>query len=385
MPASFQPSFKHDILQVQNIQYDQPPYDDMRPDSHHGVNASVWAHSSPFASASPDMQNGSMLRELYSEPDLEQAMPQGHAQSHYHQYQNPATSDWALQQQQQQQYHHQPIHSQRSEFTSAPRRATFPYVRQDMESGPYHSPASYMPEPMASPYGSRVEPLYNDQIPLEERHYQPGHQPGPVYLSPHTGEARSIKIEEAMPPTGYYHGPVHSRPGSSHGLDCMNGAGLPFVSPHTGLPVQHTDDAASKETQYLRRRCFNCHTTEPPSWRRSTLNPGKIVCNKCGLYERTHLRARPLRFDELRAGNKGRKNSIVKGPVGVTGPSASGAPPPVPVPSETSPKQSSGKVKKEPREYPLNRRASVSSTTSSVHSATSDWDDNGKHFSVVIS
>ncbi|KAJ7688685.1 hypothetical protein B0H17DRAFT_897758, partial [Mycena rosella] len=63
----------------------------------------------------------------------------------------------------------------------------------------------------------------------------------------------------------------------------------------------HTDDAASKETQYLRRRCFNCHTTEPPSWRRSTLNPGKIVCNKCGLYERTHLRARPLRFDELRA------------------------------------------------------------------------------------
>ncbi|KAK7015612.1 hypothetical protein R3P38DRAFT_2518817, partial [Favolaschia claudopus] len=39
-------------------------------------------------------------------------------------------------------------------------------------------------------------------------------------------------------------------------------------------------------------RCFNCHTTEPPSWRRSTLNPGKIVCNKCGLYERTHLRAR---------------------------------------------------------------------------------------------
>ncbi|KAJ7778535.1 hypothetical protein B0H16DRAFT_1230021, partial [Mycena metata] len=63
----------------------------------------------------------------------------------------------------------------------------------------------------------------------------------------------------------------------------------------------HTDDAASKATQYLRRQCFTCHTTEASSWRRSTLNPGKIVCNKCGLYERTHLRARPLRFDELRA------------------------------------------------------------------------------------
>lgn len=80
-----------------------------------------------------------------------------------------------------------------------------------------------------------------------------------------------------------------------------------YMNPHVSLPVMHTDDAASKETQYLRRRCFNCHTTEPPSWRRSTLNPGKIVCNKCGLYERTHLRPRPHRFDELRAGSKARK------------------------------------------------------------------------------
>ncbi|TFK72016.1 hypothetical protein BDN72DRAFT_836804 [Pluteus cervinus] len=129
-----------------------------------------------------------------------------------------------------------------------------------------------------------------------------------------------------------------------------------YLSPHTGLPVQHTDDAASKETQYLRRRCFNCHTTEPPSWRRSTLNPGKIVCNKCGLYERTHLRPRPLRFDELRAGNKARKQS--KGTV--------------------SPKQQKvALVKKEPREYGLVRRSSVSSS-SSVHSGSgaSDWDDN---------
>ncbi|KZP31956.1 hypothetical protein FIBSPDRAFT_723725, partial [Athelia psychrophila] len=42
----------------------------------------------------------------------------------------------------------------------------------------------------------------------------------------------------------------------------------------------------------LRQRRFNCHMTEPPSWRRSTLNLGKIVCNKCGLSgsTRTHLR-----------------------------------------------------------------------------------------------
>lgn len=90
--------------------------------------------------------------------------------------------------------------------------------------------------------------------------------------------------------------------------------GMPPMPVGISHPVQHTDDAASKETQFLRRRCFNCHTTEPPSWRRSTLNPGKIVCNKCGLYERTHLRPRPLRFDELRAGNKQRKNSVASPP-----------------------------------------------------------------------
>lgn len=43
------------------------------------------------------------------------------------------------------------------------------------------------------------------------------------------------------------------------------------------IAVMHTDDANSKETQFLRRRCFNCRTTDPPSWRRSTLNTGKIV------------------------------------------------------------------------------------------------------------
>lgn len=95
----------------------------------------------------------------------------------------------------------------------------------------------------------------------------------------------------------------------------------PMNAPVDVISVMHTDDAASKETDFLRRRCFNCHSTDPPSWRRSTLSPGKIVsaralvsgvpcayhyhffgfkaCNKCGLYERTHGRPRPLRFDEL--------------------------------------------------------------------------------------
>ena len=65
------------------------------------------------------------------------------------------------------------------------------------------------------------------------------------------------------------------------------------------------------------------------------------MCNKCGPYECTHLRARPLRFDELGTGNKARKGGKVGSPKGGAA-----------------------------------RRCGVSSTGSSS-AATSDWDDSG--------
>ncbi|KAF7297225.1 hypothetical protein MIND_00955600 [Mycena indigotica] len=54
--------------------------------------------------------------------------------------------------------------------------------------------------------------------------------------------------------------------------------------------AQLFSDNPSGSTQFLRRACFSCGTSDPPSWRRSTVNPGKIVCNRCGLYERTKSR-----------------------------------------------------------------------------------------------
>ena len=199
------------------------------------------------------------------------------------------------------------------------RRATYPYVRHDQ------------------PY------------PSYEQHYPWRQEPYPPY---HDFEDPNIKLEDTPPLPVQQQSNFYRSPPSCHQIP------MPYLPPpHNNLPVQHTDDAASKETQYLRRRCFNCHTTEPPSWRRSTLNPGKIVCNKCGLYERTHLRPRPLRFDELRSRSKSRKPSKL-------------------IPS---PKQSKmAMIKKEPAEFGLDRRSSVSSA-SSVHSGSgaSDWDDNG--------
>ena len=184
------------------------------------------------------------------------------------------------------------------------RRASFPYVRHEQ------------------PY-----PTYE-----QEQHYSWRQEPYSPY---HDFEDPNIKLKDAM---------IQQQSNSYRSPPPCHQMPMPYLHPpHNNLPVQHTDDAASKETQYLRRRCFNCHTTEPPSWRRSTLNPGKIVCNKCGLYERTHLRPRPLRFDELRSRSKARKPSK----------------------SITSPK-----IKKEPADFGLNRCSSVSSA-SSIHSAYS--------------
>lgn len=39
----------------------------------------------------------------------------------------------------------------------------------------------------------------------------------------------------------------------------------------------YTDDAATKLSDRVRRRCFNCCTTDTSTWRRSSLNPGKVV------------------------------------------------------------------------------------------------------------
>ncbi|KAJ7145802.1 von Willebrand factor type A domain-containing protein [Mycena epipterygia] len=79
------------------------------------------------------------------------------------------------------------------------------------------------------------------------------------------------------------------------------GASTEQTTSHASRPVlMHCDDAASKETQYLRRKCSNCQTSSPPSWRRSLSDPTKILCNKCGLSERS-MSGRGLKRSNLRS------------------------------------------------------------------------------------
>ena len=42
----------------------------------------------------------------------------------------------------------------------------------------------------------------------------------------------------------------------------------------------YTDDVSTKLNDRIRRRCFNCCTTDTSTWRRSSLNPGKVVSKK---------------------------------------------------------------------------------------------------------
>ncbi|KAI0030004.1 hypothetical protein K488DRAFT_72544 [Vararia minispora EC-137] len=254
-----------------------------------------------------------------------------------------------------QQHHPQHHHLQQQQDVAALRRATYPYVRQERED-------AYSLPPFIPQDDHRPQHVYTESLSMLDQSAQPGPSlvgpdlrhhsftaPGPFEFSSPAHIYRDldphVKLEDpAM--SGMVPSQVLYR---SPSMDHMHQP--PFLQ-HPPIPVQHTDDAASKETQYLRRRCFNCSQTEPPSWRRSTLNPGKIVCNKCGLYERTHLRPRPLRFDELRTGNKSRRKKAA------TLPTAGSAAPATSIKLETA-------------EAPvITRRSSVSSASS-----TSDWDD----------
>ncbi|KAI0776183.1 hypothetical protein BD413DRAFT_610857 [Trametes elegans] len=339
----------------------------------------VWSAPYPPSFPTPPGSRGSLLEELYDHDIPDHSLPQDPYHDHRHQQSaEPGFhgGNWAGIPQTANGPQHIPHGMRHPHDIAMTRRATFPYVRHDRgEPMPYTPPFLGSDHDSVSPFGSRPSTMYSEPLSIDG--------------SPHMGLCEPMlhpgmdePFAHSVPMNGSPHLPYHD---FHHHLDGIKtedqnvivpsqtawsrppSAGMQPLSclpAHSGLMVQHTDDAASKETQYLRRRCFNCHTTEPPSWRRSTLNPGKIVCNKCGLYERTHLRARPLRFDELRAGSKTRKQ-----------PKVNGSPKGAKVPPQM--------IKKEPSEGDnvMPRRASVSSSASSVHSGSSDWDEAGSVYS----
>lgn len=78
----------------------------------------------------------------------------------------------------------------------------------------------------------------------------------------------------SMPSNGGGQIPGMHQTASSQGRDSY----LPYPLPgQANMNIIHTDDAATKLSDRVRRRCFNCCTTDTSTWRRSNLSPGKVV------------------------------------------------------------------------------------------------------------
>ncbi|KAG7086229.1 hypothetical protein E1B28_002199 [Marasmius oreades] len=140
-----------------------------------------------------------------------------------------------------------------------------------------NSPHSHtLPSPHSQMHGHGHLPSHSQREPYAPERYAPGAQgqgaggfPPPPQQPSSTGGKGNVYPSGAGPPTS------------------------------TG-EVVYTEDAATKLSDRVRRRCYNCYTTDTSTWRRSNLNPGKVLCNKCGLFERTHSRPRPEQFPHKR-------------------------------------------------------------------------------------
>ncbi|KAK7044009.1 hypothetical protein VNI00_008179 [Paramarasmius palmivorus] len=138
-------------------------------------------------------------------------------------------------------------------------------------SYPYPPPHTYYPPPPVHRYEGHP------------------HEPYPYPPPPHP------HAYPPPPPPRDYPPPAH--PGHSPHIP----PSVPYPIPgHPAQAIVYTEDAATKLSDRVRRRCFNCCTTDTSTWRRSNLSPGKVLCNKCGLFERTHSRPRPDQFPHKR-------------------------------------------------------------------------------------
>nr|XP_031858038.1 uncharacterized protein CI109_006572 [Kwoniella shandongensis]KAA5525110.1 hypothetical protein CI109_006572 [Kwoniella shandongensis] len=68
--------------------------------------------------------------------------------------------------------------------------------------------------------------------------------------------------------------------------------------------ITYTTDADVKQNALVKRRCFNCDQKDSPSWRKSREHPGRILCNRCGLYESQYGHDRPLDLEKHRRMSK---------------------------------------------------------------------------------
>lgn len=140
------------------------------------------------------------------------------------------------------------------------------FVAQSPAPPSAHSPYLYQ-VPQPAPYYQNAPPPNGPAMHHAQQYPYPPHARYPV--DPNAGQ---------MPP-GQYASNAHYA--ASVGHVSTRSIEPTLVSSHYD-PSQppyiiHTDDAATKLNDRVRRKCYNCRTTDTSTWRRSSLTPGKVV------------------------------------------------------------------------------------------------------------
>ncbi|EKM82266.1 hypothetical protein AGABI1DRAFT_83533 [Agaricus bisporus var. burnettii JB137-S8] len=159
---------------------------------------------------------------------------------------------------------------------------------------PAPSDASQDRSSISTPPVRRSPHLYPP--PYQHIQQHPAYMPYPTHFDHHHRYDQDPAHQHAYHPPPQFAIPTMHAPPPPH-RDPYHPYPVPGSQPVT---IVHTDDAATKLSDRVRRRCFNCCTTDTSTWRRSNLSPGKVLCNKCGLFERTHSRPRPEQFPHKR-------------------------------------------------------------------------------------
>ncbi|ODN98237.1 hypothetical protein L198_03479 [Cryptococcus wingfieldii CBS 7118] len=171
-----------------------------------------------------------------------------------------------------------------------------------------HSDYSFYPPPQQQQMQATIQPSVFSPWQAQQQHAQSGGQDRrgpPGTLSFNISSSSEDRVRES---------PGSSANGTGGGGDGRwenkspmreNGRGSP-ASSEDEVPRQitYTTDAEIKQCATIKRECFNCTSRNPPSWRKS-------LCNKCGIFERTHHRPRPPQNDD----QKLRKASEIPNPL----------------------------------------------------------------------
>ncbi|KIJ48065.1 hypothetical protein M422DRAFT_248231 [Sphaerobolus stellatus SS14] len=168
-----------------------------------------------------------------------------------------------------------------------------------------------LPIPASLPFPSSKSPI--SAPPHNSDHHNTllhAYHPASAHPSSRDRDRDRDYSRPTLPPPSTLEPYPHPSPRSPHSpsglLTSLNGHHQ--AAPSSPKTIVYTDDATTKLGSYIRRRCFNCHTPDSAAWRRSSMHPGKVLCNKCGLYERTHQKDRPHDPAELRS--KPRKGGL---------------------------------------------------------------------------